>query len=173
MELRVSPCGADVSDRIGRRPMLLMSLLGSVVFYALFGFAATLTAEQPTLAIGLMLVSRIGAGIAGASVSTAAAVIADCTPPENRSKGMALIGAAFGIGFTFGPLIALRRAGTCSTSAVGCRGARVAGCRWSRSCSPRDASRKRSPGPNRRGGFFSLRADAARCCGCRPSARWC
>src|SRR5207248_5025154 len=49
----------------------------------------------------------IGAGIAGASVGTAAAVIADCTPPEKRAKGMALIGIAFGAGFTFGPLIAL------------------------------------------------------------------
>ena len=53
-----------------------------------------------------MLLSRIGAGIAGASVGTAAAVIADCTPPEKRAKGMALIGIAFGAGFTFGPLIA-------------------------------------------------------------------
>jgi MFS family permease len=64
-------------------------------------------ADRPSwLPIGLILLSRIGAGIAGASVSTAAAVIADCTPPEKRAKGMALIGAAFGIGFTFGPLIA-------------------------------------------------------------------
>jgi MFS family permease len=53
-----------------------------------------------------MLLSRIGAGIAGASVGTAAAVIADCTTPENRARGMALIGIAFGAGFTLGPLIA-------------------------------------------------------------------
>jgi MFS family permease len=53
-----------------------------------------------------MLLSRIGAGIAGASVGTAAAVIADCTPPEGRARGMALIGIAFGAGFTLGPLIA-------------------------------------------------------------------
>jgi MFS family permease len=94
-----------MSDRIGRRPILLLSLAGSVVFYALFGLASTLK-DYPTLAVILLLVSRVGAGIAGASVSTAAAVIADCTPPEKRAKGMALIGAAFGIGFTFGPLIA-------------------------------------------------------------------
>lgn len=105
MQFVFSPVWGRVSDRIGRRPILLMSLLGSVVFYALFGFAATLR-DQPTLAVALLLLSRIGAGIAGASVSTAAAVIADCTPPEKRAKGMALIGAAFGIGFTFGPLIA-------------------------------------------------------------------
>jgi len=53
-----------------------------------------------------MLLSRIGAGIAGASVGTAAAVIADCTTPERRARGMALIGIAFGAGFTLGPLIA-------------------------------------------------------------------
>ena len=105
MQFVFSPVWGRVSDRIGRRPILLMSLTGSVVFYALFAFASDLE-DQPTLAIALLFVSRIGAGIAGASVSTAAAVIADCTPPERRAKGMALIGAAFGIGFTFGPLIA-------------------------------------------------------------------
>jgi len=106
MQFVFSPVWGRISDRIGRRPILLMSLAGSVVFYALFGFAATLPKEQAVLAIALLLLSRIGAGIAGASVSTAAAVIADCTTPEKRAKGMALIGAAFGIGFTFGPLIA-------------------------------------------------------------------
>jgi len=106
MQFIFSPMWGRVSDRIGRRPILLLSLAGSVVFYALFGFASALPQEQATLALLLLLVSRIGAGIAGASVSTAAAVIADCTPPEGRAKGMALIGAAFGVGFTFGPLIA-------------------------------------------------------------------
>jgi MFS family permease len=53
----------------------------------------------------LFVVARIGAGVAGATIATAQAVIADSTPPEKRKHGMALIGAAFGIGFTFGPLI--------------------------------------------------------------------
>ncbi len=106
MQFVFAPMWGRLSDRIGRRPVLLLSLAGSVAFYALFGVAATLPTEQSTLAIALLLASRVGAGIAGASVSTAAAVIADCTPPEKRAKGMALIGAAFGIGFTFGPLIA-------------------------------------------------------------------
>ncbi len=106
MQFVFSPMWGRVSDRIGRRPILLLSLSGSVVFYALFGFACSLPQDQATLALVLLLVARVGAGIAGASVSTAAAVIADCTPPEKRAKGMALIGAAFGIGFTFGPLIA-------------------------------------------------------------------
>ncbi len=106
MQFVFSPVWGRVSDRIGRRPVLLISLLGSVVFYALYGFAVTLPPASAALAIGLMLAARVGAGIAGASVGTAAAVIADCTTPERRAKGMALIGIAFGLGFTFGPLIA-------------------------------------------------------------------
>ena len=106
MQFVFSPVWGRLSDRIGRRPILIMGLVGSVVFYALFAFACTIPPADAGLAIGLLLASRIGAGIAGASVSTASAVIADSTTPEKRSKGMALIGAAFGIGFTFGPLIA-------------------------------------------------------------------
>ncbi len=106
MQFVFSPVWGRISDRIGRKPILILGLVGSVLFYGLFGFAASLPKEQAVLAIVLLLASRVGAGIAGASVSTAAAVIADCTTPEKRAKGMALIGAAFGIGFTFGPLIA-------------------------------------------------------------------
>src|SRR5438552_677509 len=62
-------------------------------------------ASNATLAVALFFAARIGAGISGATIATAQAVIADCTPPEKRKHGMALIGAAFGIGFTFGPLI--------------------------------------------------------------------
>jgi MFS transporter, DHA1 family, tetracycline resistance protein len=106
MQFLFSPVWGRLSDRVGRRPMLILSLVGSVVFYALYGFAVTLPPERARLALGLMMLARIGAGIAGASVGTAAAVIADCTTPENRARGMALIGIAFGAGFTLGPLIA-------------------------------------------------------------------
>jgi MFS family permease len=112
MQFLFSPVWGRLSDRIGRRPLLILSLFGSVVCYALYGFAVTVPTDPvpsraaAALAIGLMIVSRIGAGIAGASVGTAAAVIADCTTPENRARGMALIGIAFGGGFTLGPLIA-------------------------------------------------------------------
>ncbi len=105
MQFVFSPAWGRVSDRVGRRPILMLSLAGSVVFYALFAAASTLPPEQAWLALGLLFLSRMGAGVAGASVSTAGAVIADTTTPDKRAKGMALIGAAFGIGFTFGPLI--------------------------------------------------------------------
>ena len=171
MQFVFSPMWGRISDRIGRRPILLVGLTGSVIFYGLFGIAsnipswATLTDQSFTellnegipepvlakilflkdrrqshdelfyeldkvlapqererwrkeivnhadiprdlcwLALALLFLSRLGAGVAGASVSTAAAVIADCTTPDKRAKGMALIGVAFGFGFTCGPLI--------------------------------------------------------------------
>jgi MFS family permease len=105
MQFLVAPIWGRISDRIGRRPVLLIGLAGSVVFYTLFGFASDLPAENAVLALTLIFIARIGAGIAGATIATAQAVIADCTPPERRKHGMALIGAAFGIGFTFGPLV--------------------------------------------------------------------
>jgi DHA1 family tetracycline resistance protein-like MFS transporter len=106
MQFLFAPAWGRLSDRVGRRPILLLGLAGSVVFYSLFGYAASLpAAESATLALVLLFVARSGAGIAGATIATAQAVIADSTPPEKRKHGMALIGAAFGIGFTFGPLI--------------------------------------------------------------------
>ena len=114
MQFVFAPIWGRVSDRVGRRPILLVGLVGSVVFYGLFGYASSLMGsgeakpapETATLALWLMFIARIGAGIAGATIATAQAVIADCTPKEKRAHGMALIGAAFGIGFTFGPLLA-------------------------------------------------------------------
>jgi MFS transporter, DHA1 family, tetracycline resistance protein len=99
MQFIFAPLWGRLSDRVGRRPVLLCGLLGSVVFYALFAVA---TMQQQ---LALMFLARIGAGIAGATISTAQAYIADATGMEGRAKGMALIGAAFGIGFTFGPIL--------------------------------------------------------------------
>lgn len=106
MQFLFAPLWGRFSDRIGRRPILLIGLLGSVLSYALFGYASTFGSDQATLALVLMFASRIGAGLFGATISTAAAVIADTTTSENRAKGMSLIGIAFGLGFTLGPLIA-------------------------------------------------------------------
>jgi MFS transporter, DHA1 family, tetracycline resistance protein len=104
MQFIFAPIWGRISDRVGRRPILLLGLGGSVVFYALFGYASTVA--DPMLALILMFAARSGAGIAGATIATAQAVIADVTPKTKRAHGMALIGVAFGIGFTFGPLIA-------------------------------------------------------------------
>jgi MFS family permease len=107
MQFIFAPIWGRISDRVGRRPILIMGLAGSVVSYALFGLvSSSLFPQTGWLPLILILLTRIGAGIFGATISTATAVIADCTPKEKRSHGMALIGAAFGIGFTFGPLIA-------------------------------------------------------------------
>jgi MFS family permease len=106
MQFIFAPLWGRLSDRIGRRPVMLVGLAGSVVFYTLFGYAATVDSSRSQLALTLLFVSRIGAGIAGATISTAAAAIADVTPPDQRKRGMAMIGAAFGVGFTFGPLVA-------------------------------------------------------------------
>lgn len=106
MQFLFAPVWGRISDRVGRRPILLLGLAGSVVFYGLFGFACSLPVEQyASLALTLFFLTRIGAGIFGATIGTAQAVIADSMPPEKRKHGMAIIGAAFGIGFTFGPLI--------------------------------------------------------------------
>ena len=96
MQFLASPVLGYISDRIGRKPVLLVSLVGSAIGYAVMANAHTLT---------MLFIARIIAGICGASVGTAAAYIADITPPENRSRRMGLIGAAFGVGFILGPAI--------------------------------------------------------------------
>jgi len=100
MQFLFAPLWGRLSDRVGRRPVLLMGLVGSMVAYLLFAVA-----ELTDFALPLLFISRIAAGISGATISTASAYIADVTTPEQRGRGMALIGAAFGIGFTLGPVI--------------------------------------------------------------------
>jgi MFS family permease len=108
MQFLFAPIWGRVSDRVGRRPILILGLAGSTISYALFGYATGLDAEGTLLGLGVLpwlFISRIGAGVAGATIPTAQAYIADVTGEKERAKGMALIGAAFGIGFTFGPLL--------------------------------------------------------------------
>lgn len=99
MQFLFAPLWGRVSDRVGRRPILILSLAGSACFYALFGLA-TMWRSVP-----LMFAARIGGGIAGATIPTAQAYIADVTPRDQRTRGMALIGLAYGLGFTFGPML--------------------------------------------------------------------
>jgi MFS family permease len=108
MQFIFAPIWGRVSDRVGRRPILILGLAGSTASYALFGYATSLGKDTVWLGMGViawLFITRIGAGIAGATIPTAQAYIADVTGVRERGKGMALIGAAFGIGFTFGPLI--------------------------------------------------------------------
>jgi len=97
MQFFFSPLFGRLSDRYGRRPILFISLIGSAVGYLVIGFANTLF---------LVFLGRIIGGITGANISTAQAYIADVTTKENRAKGMGLFGAAFGLGFIFGPALA-------------------------------------------------------------------
>ncbi len=108
MQFLFAPLWGRLSDRIGRRPVLLIGLAGSAVFYFLFARITHVGNTGPIYGMSplfWLFVTRIGAGIAGATIPTAQAYIADSTEKSNRGKGMAIIGAAFGIGFTFGPLL--------------------------------------------------------------------
>jgi DHA1 family tetracycline resistance protein-like MFS transporter len=96
MQFIFSPVMGNLSDRYGRRPILLASLFGFGMDYLLLFYAPT---------ISWLFVGRIIAGIMGASFTTAAAYIADITPPEKRAQNFGMIGAAFGLGFVLGPAL--------------------------------------------------------------------
>jgi DHA1 family tetracycline resistance protein-like MFS transporter len=91
-----APIVGGLSDRFGRRPVLLAALFGFAIDYAFTSFAPS---------IGWLFVGRIVAGIMGASFTTAAAYIADISTKENRAQNFGMIGAAFGLGFIIGPLL--------------------------------------------------------------------
>lgn len=96
MQLIFSPILGSLSDKYGRRPVLLLSIIGTGIGFLILGLATTVL---------MLFVGRILDGITGGNISTAQAYIADITTKENRAKGMGLIGAAFGLGFIFGPAI--------------------------------------------------------------------
>ena len=103
MQFIFSPIWGRLSDRYGRRPILLISTAGAAASYVLFARSTGL--ENHTAALWLMVVSRVFAGICGGNITVAQAYIADITPPADRSKKMGLIGMAFGLGFILGPFI--------------------------------------------------------------------
>ncbi|MGA7870539.1 MAG: MFS transporter, partial [Candidatus Binatus sp.] len=94
MQFVFAPILGRISDRVGRRPILLLGLLGSSLGYLIYGFADTFF---------WLLASRAMHGACAATISTAQAYIADTTDAEHRAGGMGLIGAAFGLGFVLGP----------------------------------------------------------------------
>lgn len=96
MQFLFSPIFGGLSDQFGRRPVLLISLLGFGLDYILLALAPNIT---------WLFVGRILAGITGASFTTATAYIADVSEPEKRAQNFGMIGAAFGLGFIIGPVI--------------------------------------------------------------------
>ncbi len=97
MQFLLAPWWGRLSDRVGRRPVILIGLVGSSLSYLLFAVAGS---------FWILLLSRVLAGGMGATVNVAQAYLADITPIEGRSRAMGLIGAAFGLGFVLGPAIA-------------------------------------------------------------------
>jgi MFS transporter, DHA1 family, tetracycline resistance protein len=96
MQFLFAPLLGALSDRFGRRPVLLLSLLGLGLDYLILALAPN---------IGWLFWGRLLAGIMGASITTANAYIADVSTPENRAQNFGLVGAAFGLGFIFGPAV--------------------------------------------------------------------
>lgn len=96
MQFVFSPVQGALSDRFGRRPVILLSNLGLGLDYVLMALAPNL---------GVLLIGRIISGICAASISTSFAYIADVTPPEKRAGGFGLVGTAFGVGFVLGPAV--------------------------------------------------------------------
>ena len=96
MSMLAAPFWGRLSDRVGRRPVLMASMAAAALAYLWLGFASRLW---------MVFAARAFAGICAGNIAAAQAYIADVTPPEKRARGMGMIGAAFGLGFIIGPVI--------------------------------------------------------------------
>ena len=95
-QLVAAPALGDLSDKYGRRPILIFSLAGTVVSFVMLAMAHS---------IAMLFVARIVDGLSGGNISTARAYVADVTEPKDRARAYGLIGAAFGLGFIMGPAL--------------------------------------------------------------------
>jgi DHA1 family tetracycline resistance protein-like MFS transporter len=95
-QLIAAPALGDLSDRYGRRPILIFSLIGTIVSFVMLAVAHSIT---------MLFLARIVDGMSGGNISTARAYVADITAPEDRARAYGIIGAAFGLGFIFGPAL--------------------------------------------------------------------
>jgi len=116
MQFVFGPLLGGLSDRIGRRPVLLLSTAGSAISYVIFALGS---AHSGQAALVTIMVSRAFAGICGANITVAQAYIADITPPADRSRKMGLIGMAFGLGFILGPALGSQAAKLWGTTGPG------------------------------------------------------
>lgn len=121
MQFLFAPFWGRLSDRIGRRPVLLISIAGSGLSYVLFAFARDAQ---------MILLSRMMAGITAANLSTAQAYLSDITPPHERTRAMGVIGAAFGVGFVLGPAVGGVLGAWGGNFAIGLGGAALALLNW-------------------------------------------
>ncbi|MGC8784219.1 MAG: MFS transporter [Armatimonadota bacterium] len=121
MQFLFAPFWGRLSDRVGRRPVLLVSIAGSALSYMLFAMARDAR---------MIFLSRLLAGITAANLSTAQAYISDVTPPQERTRAMGLIGAAFGVGFILGPAVGGVLGAWGGNFAIGMAGAVLAGANW-------------------------------------------
>src|SRR5437870_2945762 len=96
MSMRTAPLWGRLSDRVGRRPVLMASMLAAALAYLWLAVAT---------ALWMLFAARAFAGACAGNIAAAQAYIADSTPPEERAKGMGMIGAAFGLGFIIGPVL--------------------------------------------------------------------
>src|SRR5262245_32938497 len=108
-QLAAAPALGDLSDRYGRRPVLIFSLLGTVVSFVMLAVAHSVT---------MLFAARIVDGLSGGNISTARAYVADITEPKDRARAYGLIGAAFGLGFILGPAISGVLAGISYTAPI-------------------------------------------------------
>jgi MFS transporter, DHA1 family, tetracycline resistance protein len=96
MQLLFNPLWGHLSDRFGRRPIVLVSVLGSVLGFVMFGLARSFV---------MLLLSRVLTGVMNSNIAAVQSIIADVTPPKDRARRMGLTGVAFGLGFVFGPAL--------------------------------------------------------------------
>lgn len=104
-QLFAAPVLGALSDRFGRRPVLILSQIGSAVGYVLLGWVSLQEWRVSTFGLVLIYLSRVIDGVSGGNVSTAQAYISDVTTPQTRARGMGILGAAFGLGFVAGPAL--------------------------------------------------------------------
>lgn len=131
MQFLCTPLWGRLSDRIGRRPVLLIGSSGAAISYVIFALGSGLKGDA---AIAVLLGSRLLAGACGANVTMAQAYIADITPAAERSKRMGLVGMAFGLGFIFGPALGAFAAGRFGMSGPGWVAAAMCALNFSLAC---------------------------------------